>query len=273
MRRFLLILFFAFIFIIRGEEYKIGPGDVIQIIVWKQPDFSHTLTVSPSGTIYYPFLGKIKVAGLTLEEVEKIIKEKLSKEYIKNPKVGVILKECNSRKIFIFGEVTNPGVYKILNKTPILEILFKAGGLTKKAGKFLLINRKKKDKNLSKTETIKVNLEKLLVKGDLSQNVMVQPGDIIYVAPKEEKIIYVLGEVENPGPYKIEGDVTVLEAIRMAGGFTPSAAKHRIEVLREENGKKKRIRVNVVEIERKGKLEQDILLKPGDIITVPESWF
>ena len=111
------------------------------------------------------------------------------------------------------------------------------------------------------------------MRGDLSQNVMVQPGDIIYVAPKEEKVIYVLGEVKNPGPYKIEGDVTVLEAIRMAGGFGPSAARHRIEVLREENGKKKRIRVNVVEIERKGKLNQDILLKPGDIVTVPESWF
>ena len=269
--------------LLSGQEnkYRIGPEDVLQIIVWKQPDFSHTLTVSGAGTVYFPFLGEIEVGGRTLIEVERIVRERLAQEYLKDPKVGVILKESNSRKFCIFGEVNNPGVYRIRSETPILEVLLsEAGGLTEQAGALLLITR---EKSVSGTpgegdvrtvsETIRVDLGKLLKQGERSQNVGVIAGDVIFVSPREEKQVYILGQVKSPGPYTIEGDITVLEAIKMAGGFGPSAARHKIEVLREENGEKRKIRVNVVEIERKGKLGQDIILEPGDVITIPESWF
>jgi len=365
------VVFLFFIFcslfpslLLSSEEYTVGVDDVIEVLVWKQPDFSHTFRVSPSGNIFYPFLGTIRIAGLTLKEIETTIKEKLEEEYIKDAKVGVVIKESNSRTISIFGEVRDPGVYNIPKGTPVLEVLFKAGGVTEKAGSFLRITRKKQISAEEKAdvplvENLKVDIEKLMVKGDLSQNVLILPGDILYISQKEEKyfyvlgevknpgdyaaeeatilkaikmaggfnasadrnslevirerngetgkfkvdfdaiekegkleqnisimdgdiinvtkkeeqVIYVMGQVKNPGPYRFDADITVLEAINSAGGFGPYAAKNRVEVIRKEGGKTTKIRVSIAEIERKGKIGQDILLKPGDIVTVPESWF
>lgn len=360
----LLFCFLSVSLLLGDEEYTVGVDDVIDVLVWKQPDFSHTFRVSPSGNIFYPFLGTIKVAGLTLKEVETTIKESLENEYIKDAKVGVVIRESNSRTISVFGEVLNPGVYNISKGTPVLEVLFKAGGLTEKAGALLRITRKKAINEGATEETplvenISVDIVKLMVKGDLEQNMTILPGDILYISQKEEKyfyvlgevknpgnytveeatvlkaikiaggfnaaadkseieiireqngetaklkvnfdaiekegdlgqniaimdgdiinvtkreekVIYVMGQVKNPGPYKFDSDITVLEAINSAGGFGQFAAKNRVEVIREEGGKTRKIKVSVAEIERKGKIGQDILLKPGDIVTVPESWF
>jgi len=350
------------------DEYRVGPDDVLEVIVWKQPDFSHVLTVSSGGTIHFPFLGEIKVGDLTLNEVEKVLRDKLSEEYLQDPKVGVVLKESNSRRILIFGEVVKPGAYRVASGTPLMEVLFQAGGLTEKAGKKMVVTRRTpgsagasaqnitvdvegllvradmkqnimllpgdsvyvsakaesvvyvlgevqkpgayRIEGLSKPvldvlfqagglteragrtlvvnrrkgsddaqaapegpETLKIDLDALLVKGDLSTNAPVRGGDVIHVGPKGESIVYVMGEVKNPGPYKIAGQTTVLQAILLAGGFKETAARHKTEVLREKDGKKQKIRVNVVEIERSGKKDLDIPIEPDDIVTVPESWF
>jgi polysaccharide export outer membrane protein len=112
----------------------------------------------------------------------------------------------------------------------------------------------------------------LLSKGDLSQNVMIQPGDTIYVSSGTGLRYHVLGQVGSPGPYEWIQDITVLEAIKLAGGVNPRGAPNRIKVRKiYGNGQKQEIKVNVVDI-MKGKKKDDVVIKPGDTIIVPESW-
>ena len=120
-------------------------------------------------------------------------------------------------------------------------------------------------------KTITVDLRALLLKGDLSQNVIIRAGDTIYVSAAERSKIYILGQVKTPGPYEVSRRVTVLGAINLAGGLTDLAAPNKIKVIRETKSGKQTIRVNMGRI-MKGDKKQDIVVKPGDIIIVPESW-
>ena len=121
------------------------------------------------------------------------------------------------------------------------------------------------------SSAIEVDLISLLSKGDLSQNVMIFPGDTIYVSSGTGQRYHVLGQVKKPGPYEWVQDITVLEAIKLADGFTERAAPHRIKVRKNRAGHEETIKVNVSDI-MKGKKKDDVVVKPGDVIIVPESW-
>jgi polysaccharide export outer membrane protein len=118
-----------------------------------------------------------------------------------------------------------------------------------------------------------VDLAALVLNGDLTQNIEILGGDKVILSPRTSKgqQIYVLGEINNPGPYTIERDMTVLEAIRLAGGFTDFANKSKVKIIREKDGKKKDIYINLNKI-RKGDKSQDINLVGGDVLVALKSW-
>jgi polysaccharide export outer membrane protein len=123
-----------------------------------------------------------------------------------------------------------------------------------------------------KENTIEVDLYALLMNGDMSQNIQILSGDSIVISRKSTgQQIYVLGEVKNPGPYTVERDLTVLQALQMAGGFTDFADKGKAKVIRERNGVKKDIIVNLNKV-RKGDKSQDITLEAGDVLVALRSW-
>lgn len=260
--------------------YVIGPEDVLDIIVWDQANLTKTITVSSEGTITYPLLGEIKAAGLTADRLAGTLAEKLEAGYIRNPQVTVLIKEYNSQKIMVFGQVDRPGLYKLKGDTPVLELISQLGGVNLGKVDQIVISRKKKEeittaegekKTVEKVETLTVDLHALLTEGDLSQNIVIHSGDTVYVSAAKRAKIYVLGQVEKPGPYEVPKSVTVLEAINMAGGITDLAAPNRIKVIRKVESVKQIIRVNLGQI-MKGEKQKDIVVKPGDIIIVPESW-
>ncbi|HLD50023.1 MAG TPA: polysaccharide biosynthesis/export family protein [bacterium] len=276
------------------ESYKIGREDVLDISVWQSPDLTKTLAVGPDGAIPYPILGDLQVAARTPLEVQKMITEKLGQGYVKDPKVTVAVKEYNSKKILVFGEVQKPGLYKLRGNLPLLELLFLVGGVKPDAKRMTVIRPLKKSEAdampapleepsaeglennegfaSSAAKPIEVDLIALLSRGDLSQNLFIQPGDTIYVSSGTGEKYYVLGQVKKPGPYEWVEEITVLEAIKMAGGASEKAALNRINLMRTlPSGEKQSSKVNVGAI-MQGKGKDDTFVKAGDLVVVPESW-
>ncbi len=256
----------------KKKEYVIGPQDVLKITVWDHDDLEREVTVSEDGNFSYPLVGKVHAEGLTVSGLEKEIEKRLSGKYIINPQVNVTVKEYKSKQVFVLGEVggtgtgKGPGAYPLIGKTTLMEILAEAGGPTKDAGSEVVIIRPKKKKatpvpleKASEDEIIRVSLRRLL-EGDMSQNVVLEPNDTVYV-PKAE-YFYVFGEVKQPGKYILEKGVTVLKAITIAGGTTEKASINKTKIVREKDGQK---------VEIKAKMTDPVY--PGDTIIVPESLF
>jgi polysaccharide export outer membrane protein len=240
-----------------SQDYVVGERDVLRVTVYDHPDLTTVGRVSGEGTFFFPFLGDVKVKGLTIPQIAVKISSQLADGYIVNPQVSVFIEEYRSRKVLLIGEVTRPGPYELTGPTTLLELLSRAGLLSGNAGDEAIIKRK-----LSEGEqTVKIDLGRLIEKGDTTVDLVLQDGDTIYI-PKAG-VFYVHGEVKNPNVYKYKEGLTVIKAITMAGGFTDIASPKRIRIKRKENGKE-------VTLEKVG---FDELVKADDVIVVPESLF
>ena len=270
----------------KEDAYVIGREDVLDISVWQSPDLTKVLTIQSDGTIDYPILGSLQAAGLTPPQLAGILREKLAQGYVKDPKVTVSVKEYNSKKVLVFGEVAKPGLYKLRGEIPLLEFLFMVGGVNQDAKRMTVIRPPKVsedaipsallpasrgDASLESAAPIEIDLIALLSKGDLSQNIMIRPGDSVYVASGTGQKYYVLGQVRQPGPYEWIQDITLLEAIKLAQGITERGAPNRIKVRKNYGDRQEVLKINLTDIIN-GKKKDDIVIKPGDTIIVPESW-
>jgi len=253
-----------------ASAYKVGSKDVLQVTVWNHPELSMEATVNNEGNIQLPLLGEVKVAGLTCEEIRKLITEKYQKDFIKDPQIFVAVKEYNSQKVMVLGAVNNPGDYVLKGETRLLEILSQAGGVSSEGGKAKIIIMRKPQEG-KESSPLTVDLYNVLRKGNWKGNILLKPGDVIYVSGEEVPSVHVMGEVKKPGSYAWKEGLTAFEAVLLAGGFAEGASR-KIKVIRGKDDKEQNIIINVKEILR-GNKESDILLKPGDIIYVPTSWF
>ena len=257
------------------QDYRIGGGDLLNIVVYEEPDLSGVVRVSADGNISFWLLREVQVAGLTPAEVEERLTELLAKDYLVNPQVLVTVTEYRSKFVFVLGAVESPGSYPLMGKETVLEMISRAGGLDKKeGGNTLVLLRTPQGGDQADQESISISIDlgKLLKQGDISQNVPVQDKDVLYI-PKSDSV-YVFGEVQKPGPVMLSGrEMTLLEALTEAGGQTKTAALNRTKIIRVVDGEEQTIRVNVESIIKSGEKSKDVLLRPGDIIVVPESYF
>lgn len=254
----------------RGTEYVIGAQDVLTITVWESPDLSGKFTVEADGSFTFPLIGRVKAGGLTLRQFEAELKKKLADGYFKNPQISVAVETYRSQRIFIVGEVRNPGTYPLTGDMTLIEALARSGSNTPTASPEAIIVRAPAgkqpegptlpDQKADATNILRVNIRDLQ-SGALSQNVVLRDGDTIFV-PRAESV-YVFGQVKNPGAYALQSpDTTVLQALSLAGGVTDRGATNRIKIARIVNGEKQEIKV---------KLTDRVL--PGDTIIVPEKFF
>lgn len=249
-------------------EYTVGIDDVLEIAILQPEKLLTTVTVSPDGSITFPYIGNVQVKGMTLEKVQEEIQKRLANGYMKYPVVSVSLRECRSRKFSVSGDVFRPGMYSIVEGTTVLEAISIAGGFAGYGpASQVKVLRPKKDKGYI---SIQVNIE-AAINGDSTQNFFIQPGDIIEVT---KGTFSVYGEVIKPGTYPIEENTTVLKAISIAGGFTKYGSAARVKILRPKTDSSgyNTIKINIKHI-MKGSSKEDILLKPGDIIVVNEGIF
>lgn len=253
----------------------VGPHDILDIIVYEEQDLSRqNVHISADGFISFPLIGRIQVEGLTTSEIEKLISDKLSEgKFLLDAHVSVTIREFKSKKFIVLGSIRSPGTYPLQAKERILDVISRAGGIdTDQSGKSVMVIRTLKyGTNREEKIVIRVDLNELM-RGDPVSNMLIFDKDVIYI-PKAENY-YIIGQVKNPGSFPYTGrELTVVEAIIKAGGFTPIAARNRTRIIRVEDGIEKIYEIRVDEITEEGKRVHDIQIKPGDVIVVPESLF
>jgi polysaccharide export outer membrane protein len=246
-----------------NQDYKIGTDDVLAISVWDQKDLDQIVFVRPDGKISLPLVGEVDAAGLTVAELAT----RLTKQYshtVRGAQVTVVVKEIRSRPVFFLGGVVRPGQLQLTQDLTVLQALSAVGGPMATAdleGAFVLRGDTR----------IPVNIQRIMQKGDVAQNVKLQPGDTVVVPTADA--VYVQGEVKTPGQVKYSRDLTIVTAIAAAGGFTPLASPRRVTVLRGDGPKKETLRVNVGDIMDDPTDAKDVPLKPNDIVIVPQRLF
>ncbi len=270
----------------QSKSYRVGPSDVLTISVFAggEEQYRSDLTVSSRGNINAPFIGKIQAAGLSPSEIERKIAEPLARDYFVNPDVNVSVKEYRSLHYYISGAVEKPGLYETRSEFSLMELIARAEGVVSERGNVAYIIREAADqaaagKNAKELaaamDPIKVDLKRLLDQGDMTVNLRLQPGDLVYI-PLEKSLdvaqskIYVDGEVKKPGLYDFQAGMTAMNACILAGGFDRFAAPNRAKIIRKAEGKTEVIDINLNDV-REGK-EVDPPLMPGDRIHIPETY-
>jgi polysaccharide biosynthesis/export protein len=159
------------------SDYILGPEDVIEVAVWKEPDLSKTVTVRPDGKLSLPLVGDLQAAGLTAIQLKETIKQALT-DYVEDASVSVTVQQINSLKIFIQGEVNQPGVYDLKSNFTVLQAVSLAGGFSQWAKKDRIVIFRKEGERVT---SIPVNYDKIISGENQTQNVLLKRGDTIVV--------------------------------------------------------------------------------------------
>ena len=264
-------------------NYILGPEDVIKIDVLNVPELSKTtVRIANDGMISLPLIGRVQAAGLTAEQLRKELADKWGENYLQDPQVTVFVDEFKAKPVSVIGAVEKPGLYPLTGRRTLIEMLSMAGGFGKKgtsaAGRTVLVTRKSGFGDLQPVDgmhvrgpdQIEIDLNRLLYTKDEALNIQMKPLDIISVSKAE--VVYVTGAVKRPGGFVLEDrpTMTVLQAIAMAEGFTPTSARKSARILRtNQDGSKTEVPINLSKI-ISGKA-QDTMLAANDILFVPDS--
>lgn len=225
------------------DGYIIGAADVLDVTVFNEPDASRSgVTVDNDGTIDCPYIGRVKVAGLTARAVEREVKERLSKGFLVNPTVNVSVVKYRSKTVSVQGVgIRSPGEYILQGNVSLTSVLAQAGSLTTDAGSYVLISRRN---SAGAIEEIRVSRRD--IESGKAQNVVLKDGDTILV-PKAETF-FITGQVRQVGAYTWEDGLTVERALTLAGGPTERASTKGIEIERVVDGKPQKRKVKLTDL-------------------------
>jgi polysaccharide biosynthesis/export protein len=247
----------------RPEGLIIGNGDLLVVSVYAAPDFNHEVRVADSGDITLPFINSVHVAGLTLEQAQKVVQKLLADgHYFKNPQVSIFAKEYATQGISVLGEVQKPGTYPLLGSHGLFDAVSAAGGLTPKAGNTISITHRSNPKE-PQTVTLAPNQS-----FTPANNVPVFPGDTVLVS--KAGIVYVVGDVHMPSGFIMENaHLTVLQAIAMAQGTNTTAKLEKAVLIRKTAAGPQQIPLALPKI--LSAKAPDLALQPEDIVFIPRS--
>jgi polysaccharide export outer membrane protein len=208
-------------------DFKLGSGDVVHITVYGHDDLLTEDRITEQGKISFPLLGEVMLSGLTKGEAERRIAEMLeTNDLIKKPSVTVRVVQYHSHQVSVIGMVPKPGTFNIEKPSSLLEVLAQAGGILPDGDDRIMLLRQHDGKGIK----LEIDTKAILMQGKLEDNVAVDNADIIYVPPAP--LFYVYGEVQHPGVYKMQHNMTVLQALSVGGGLTSRGPDNGIKIIR-----------------------------------------
>jgi len=241
-----------------AAEILLGPGDVVRASVYGSPDLAVETRVSESGALTFPLLGEVQVGGLSTQQAEKKIGGLLEKGgYLKKAQVNLLITTLASQQVSVLGQVNRPGRYPIDGKRKVLDLLALAGGIGADGGDMVSLVRTRDGQTTRET----LDVVDMVRKGELNRDVEVAGGDIIFVerAPRA----YITGEVQRPGPFRVERAMTVQQAISAGGGLSLRGTQRGVQITRKDAAGASR----TIEV------KADDVLQADDVVIVKESWF
>lgn len=248
--------------------FRLGPGDVITIENLGEPAAGVvTTTVGPDGKIYYSLLPGVSVWGLTLTETKELLEKEMSRFTRVKPELAVTLRTVGSKRCWILGGVTAPGVYSLGTPMTLLEAITLAGGPVATPGSASGMPDLRKSFVLRNGQTLAVDFTALLTRGDFSQNIYLQPDDLVYLKASPMPDVYVLGAVRAPAVLPYSDRLSLVGAIAAAGGTVEYANVWQVAVVRGSLTAPRIALVDYRAIRRGAAL--DVQLEPGDIVYVP----
>jgi polysaccharide export outer membrane protein len=242
-------------------DYVIGDGDALQVSVWGVPELTVEVTVRPDGKITLPAAGDVKATGLTPVQLGQRLTEVLS-DFVKKPVVTVSVSQITNNRVYVSGGGSGPAVVPLSGRTSLLQLLCRLENLagTDLRRAFIVRDGKR----------LQPDFYRLFVKGDMTQDVTLEPEDIVFLPTQELNKVYVTGAVKEPKYIFFREGMTVLDAILESGGFSEYAKKNDVLVLRKDN-EKIELRIKDLMFGKDG--AQNISLLPGDQVVVKEGMF
>jgi polysaccharide export outer membrane protein len=267
---------------IQSGESRIGPGDLLEISVFEAPEMNRTLRVSTNGEVSLELLGSVKASGLTPRELESFLREQLRRTYMKDPHVGVFVRELESHPVSVVGAVKKPGVFQIRGTKSVIELLSMAEGLADDAGDTVWIMRGAAFSGADGLgvqappqgimgEIEQVNLWDLMESRNAALNLPVYPGDIVKVT--SAGLVYVVGEVRKPGGFVLKNNqnISLLQALALAEGLTRTSATSHARIIRTDLKTGKRVEIPIDLAKVLANKAPDPGLQPKDIFFIPNS--
>jgi polysaccharide export outer membrane protein len=236
----------------------LGMGDLVRVTVFRNPDLTTEARVTERGTILFPMVGEVHVAGMTPAQAGTLIARKLRDgRFVVNPEVTVSLAQVNSRQVAVLGAVNKPGRYPLDSQNfRLTDFLAAAGGIAAPGSDHVTLVSSR-DGQTTKRD---VDLNAIFRDGDLSQNAELRPGDTIYV--EKAPMVYIYGEVQKAGAYRLEPHMTVMQALALGGGLSPRGTQRGIKIARRTDKGVREIDARLTDV-----------VQNDDVIYVAESLF
>lgn len=249
--------------------YRLQPEDVIRIQIVGEPELSAPqVTVSRDGKISVPIVGEVQAGGLTTSELEQLIGRRYREmQILREPRVSVTIIQFHRPRVSVLGFVQRPGTYEFKEGDRVLDALSLGGSVIAERARL-------EESWMQRADGTKINLNlyRLFYEGDLTQNILLQDGDTIYVPEETQNRYFVGGQVKRPGQYTWRPGLTVLDALSQAAWETERARLSQTFVIRKKpDGSEERIRVDVVRLLNKADMKQNVELQPGDVVYVSET--
>jgi polysaccharide export outer membrane protein len=240
------------------NEYRLGPGDILHVTVYQNPDLTLDTRVSESGMVSYPLLGSVKLGGLTVSEAERHIANGLrSGNFVKQPQVTVMVTQVHGNQASVLGQVNRPGRFPLeVGDLRLTDLLAMAGGIAPTGADEVTVVGTRE----GRPYRVQVDLPSLFGAGSRTQDIAVQNGDVIWV--DRAPMVYVYGEVQRPGAIRLERGMTVMQALAASGGLTQRGTDRGMRVHRRIDGRMQEIQPKM-----------DDPVQNGDVVYVRESIF
>lgn len=240
-------------------EHILGPGDVIRIAVYQNPDLSLETRISELGEIAFPLVGTVHLAGRSTtaaqSEIARLLREG---NFVNNPQVSVLLVQVRSAQVSILGQVARPGRYPIESvNTKVSEMIAAAGGITPEGGNIVTLTGVRNGQPVR----LEIDLPSVLQGGRADLDAVVANGDTLFV--DRNPVFYIYGEVQRPGAYRLERGTTLMQALAQGGGLTQRGTERGMRVHRKDGSGN----VRVLELKLTDIVERD------DVVYVRESIF